>query len=363
MHKVRRSINISTQLKLLLSIILTSFLITACAAPKVDPVFFPEEPAPPRIQLLMSFNSEDDLDSNFFKKEILGDMGGNTVNKAFGLDFYNGNLYIADSGKPASAYIIVDFKTKEIKRYETNLQKAIDISVDRENGDIYVSDTLQKKVIVFNNNNQYLRSIKFDDPRFRPVGVRVVSDKLYVTDIKLDSVRVFDKTSGQLLKSFGREDGLGWPHHIALAPDDKLIITETGPATLRIYDQAGNVLGRIGEPGDRIGTFARPKATAVDKDGNVYAVDVAFQNVQILGMDGTPKMYFGMTGDQNSLIMPAGIAIDYESAPIFQEYAAPGFTIEYVIAVSSQGSPNAGSKINIYGFGRKEGADYSQYGE
>jgi hypothetical protein len=60
--------------------------------------------------------------------------------------------------------------------------------------------------------------------------------------------------------------------------------------------------------------------------------------------------------------MPSGIAISYDIVPYFQEYAAPGFKIDYILAISSQGNPAYPySKINFYGFGKMADKDYSSY--
>jgi len=348
--------------RLILTMCLLIGLLSACAKPAPKPVYFPDLPAPPRVQLLLSFASEDDLDVNVFKRELLGGSNEAAFNKAYGLDFYQGKLYVADSGRPVSGYVVIDFANKKITRIDEGFQKAIDISVDQQNGDIYVTDTQQLAILVFNKDNNFLRKLTVNQEGFRPVGVRVVGDEVFISDLRKNLIHVLTK-QGELLRTFGQDDKLGWPNHIAVTADHQLLITETGPATLRLYEQNGTVIKTIGSSGDRPGNFARPKATAVSRDNHIYAVDVAFANVQVLDMDGNPMMYFGRTNDSSTLIMPAGIAIDYESVPIFQQYAAPGFKLEYVIAVSSQGGPpNFGSKISIYGFGQLEGADYSEYG-
>jgi DNA-binding beta-propeller fold protein YncE len=335
--------------------------LSACAKPK-PPIFFPAEPAPPRVQLLTSFSNEGDLQNNKALKTILGDDLSARFSKAFGLAFFNGKLFIADAGKQNPGVVIADFTTKKLKRFNNNIGKPMNITVDQD-GTIYVCDLSENMVpaiVVFDKQLNYLRRITLDIPNFRPAGALVSGDKLYIADIMNNRIHVIDKNTDELLQTFGEGDGLGWPVDISETPDGNIIVTETGGQSLRTYSPTGEVLARIGKPGDRAGTFSRPKATAVDKDGNIYAVDVAFQNVQILNQEGKALMYFGsLPYSTDSLVMPAGIAISYDRMDIFQPYAAPGFKLEYVIAVSSQGSPNAASKVSIYGFGKKEGVNYS----
>lgn len=87
----------------------------------------------------------------------------------------------------------------------------------------------------------------------------------------------------------------------------------------------------------------------MDREGRLYVVDAAFENVQMFDREGRPLMYFGGPGAEvHNLSLPAGIAIDYANAHHFQRYAAPGFALEYVIAVTNQA---AASKVVVFGFG------------
>ena len=61
-------------------------------------------------------------------------------------------------------------------------------------------------------------------------------------------------------------------------------------------------------------------------------------------------------GSPENLNLPTTVAIDYETVPFFQKFADPKFKLEFVIVVANQfGS----SKVNVFGFGKMEGADYS----
>ena len=106
-----------------------------------------------------------------------------------------------------------------------------------------------------------------------------------------------------------------------------------------------------------MGHFARPKGIAVDREGRIYIVDAAFENVQTLNNDGTPLMFFGQPGDRRGNInLPTDIVIDYDNLEYFQRYAEPGFKLEYVVLVASQFGIN---KVVAFGFGKMEGMDYA----
>jgi hypothetical protein len=68
-------------------------------------------------------------------------------------------------------------------------------------------------------------------------------------------------------------------------------------------------------------------------------------------------MFFGQPGNTPSdLNLPADVWIDYDNIKYFQSYVHPQFKLEYVILVTSQYGAN---KINVFGFGRMQGMDYS----
>lgn len=340
-----------------------AFTLFLCAcATKAPPLFFPEEPAPPRIQLLTSFTNEGSLRNNELINFVVGNDYSDQLSKAYGLAFHDGKLYIADSGKANPGIAIVDFVEKKIKRIGEGITKPVTVTVD-DDGTIYVCDLAEgatPAIVVMDNQFRYLRRMTLNIEGFRPANVLIMGDRLYVADVRLNLIRVLDKQTGELLKTIGEEARLGWPVDLSKTLDGNILVTETGAQRLRILSPDGEVLSQIGTPGDRVGNFGRPKATDVDRDGNIYAVDVAFQNVQVFDSEGTALMYFGKTNDMNSLVMPAGIALTYDNMLAFQPYAAPGFELEYVIAVSSQGAPpSTGTKVSIYGFGKMQGTDYS----
>jgi len=349
-------------------VVLTCFLsclllLSGCAA-KVAPIFFPEPPAPPRIQLLTTFNNQESLRNNAALRLLLGEELDGQFSKAFGLTFHNGQLFVADAGKASNGLGIVDFEKQTIEVLSGQLVKPICVEVDTD-GTIYVGDIGEgqaPRIVVFDANHNYLRSLTFSDEQMiTPLSIAIADEKLYVISARKKQIDVINKHTGAWLESLGQDANLGIPVHVELTPEGNLLITETGAQSLRLISPDNKELNRIGSPGDRVGNFARPKATAVDRDGNIYAVDVAFQNIQIFDSEGRILMYFGTATDQaRTLVMPSGIALTYDRMDIFQKYADPGFTLEYVIAVASQGAPpNIGSKITLYGFGKMAGFDYT----
>jgi len=339
-----------------------SLFFAGCAA-KVPPVFFPQEPAPPRIQLLTNFNNQGSLRNIRSLSFLLGEDLGDRFSKAYGMAFHDGILYVADSGKASTGVAIVDFEKKIVTYITDYIRKPFGVAVD-DDGTLYVSDLgedINPSIHVFDAQHNYLKSYNFPESTgIRPLSILLDGDNLLTCGDVSGKIHVLDKYTGKLVRDIDPTPKLGYPVNLSKTPDGNILVTETLAQTLRLVSPSGEALNRIGQPGDRSGNFVRPKATAVDRDGYIYCVDIAFQNVQIFNSEGQVMMDFGSLPDAaQTLVMPAGIALNYDRMDIFQKYAAPDFKLEYVVAVSSQGSSAYGSKVTLYGFGKKQDADYS----
>ncbi|MBE0502342.1 MAG: hypothetical protein IBX47_12980 [Desulfuromonadales bacterium] len=338
-------------------------LLLAGCTTKTPFIFFPEEPAPPRVQLLTSFNDQGSLQNNKTLSLLIGETVGGGLSKGYGLAFHNGQLYVADSGKASQGIAVVDFEQRTIDYFKDRLRKPFNIAIDTD-GTLYTGDLgeeINPSIVVFDAQHNYLKQFSFSrESGIRPLGLLIDGDNLFISGSTNNEIQVLNKNTGEIIRTIATDPPLGMPIHLSKTPEGNILVTETLAASLRLLSPSGEILKPIGSRGARAGNFVRPKSTAVDRSGNIYAVDIAFQNVQIFNSEGQPLMNFGIVGgNQQTLVMPAGIAITYDRMDIFQKYAAPDFILEYVIAVSSQGSPNAGSKITLYGFGKKVGIDYT----
>lgn len=337
--------------------------LTACSGTQGKYYLYPPEPDAPRIQLLKVFSNELSMKDSAALKMLIGENTGMGLGRAYGVATEKGRILIADAGKSTGDIAIFDLQQQKLERIKSNLQKPIGLHIGQD-GTRYISDAALNSVIALSPEHIPVNVYKSAAEKYRPVSSTVAGDKLYVADISSSLIRVFDLNSAEELFNFGQESSMWWPTSIITAPDNKsLIVTETGSRSIRIFDLDGTLLNSFGKVGDQAGNFIRPKATAVDKDGRLYVTDVATQTIQIFNKNHKVLMIInGAVNGMESLLMPAGIAIDYENVEHFQKYAAPGFQIEHLIIVSSQGTPqNMSSKINIYGMGKKQGADYSIY--
>jgi DNA-binding beta-propeller fold protein YncE len=329
------------------------------------PVFYPPLPNSPRIHYLASFSSARDLGktrsgfADFIAgkdpKENLG------VKKPYGVAISKGKIYVVDTGGPGVA--VFDLQSRELKGISGagpgRMRKPINITID-EDGTKYVTDTGLDQVVAFDKNDNFVRSYGAKD-QFKPGQAVMSGNRLYVSDLKNHEIHVLDKASGKMLFKFGKvgskEGELFYPTNMVLGPDNHLYITNTGNFRVQKFTLDGTFVRSYGEIGDRPGQFARPKGVAVDREGHIYVVDAAFENVQIFNQEGQLLLFFGGPGgNREDINLPTVVTIDYDNVHLFQQYADPKFRLEYIILVASQ---FGASKVNVFGFGKMEGMDYT----
>jgi len=344
----------------LIALLLT---LAGCAtAPKTPQthIYFPPPPDEPRVQFLTSFSSERGFSgsSRFLDYVVGSEKTDAAMAKPYGITLQRGKLYVCDSF--SGALEILDLSKGKMRYFassgEGQMRLPINLAVDAD-GTRYVTDTTRGQVLIYSAKDEYLGAIGKKE-EFKPVGVALSGTRLYVTDLKNHNVRVYDKTKRELLFSIPRDptdekSRLMSPTNVAIDRQGRVLVSDTGGFFIQIYDADGNHLRMIGEQGLNPGSFALPKGIAADREGRIYVVDAATQVVQLFDSEGRILMYFGNpnTSGPGSTDLPAGIAVDYDHLKFFQQYAAPGFKVEYLIFVTNQ---YGDQKVSVYGFGHKK---------
>jgi len=355
---------LNKSLKFFSLLLLTQLLIACGGTPKkaTEFIFYPPPPTSPKIQYLTSFSGADDLieKTSGFSDFILGDeaMATSRVRKAYGVAIKDGIIYLVDIR--GAGFATFDLKKNEFNQvrgtFDGRMVKPINIFVD-DKSHRYITDMKRKLVVVFDEKNQFVRTIGEDD-NLRPSDVLVVDERVFVSDINHNVIQVYNKDTGEKLYTIGAnkdedtEGRLYVPTNMALSPDNHLYVSATMNFNIQEFTLEGEFIRTIGKVGNRVGNLTRPKGIDIDKDGNIYVVDASFSNVQIFNKQAEILMYFGQAGGYpHNINLPAKVVIDYDNISYFQKYAKPGFEIEHLILVTSQFGR---SMLNVYGFGHMQ---------
>jgi DNA-binding beta-propeller fold protein YncE len=196
---------------------------------------------------------------------------------------------------------------------------AIGVCVDDE-GDVWTVVPERKTVVRLSGDLSSLSGFEIKDAD-RPTTVAVdrAAGRVFVGDTsgtqgEGHAVRVYD-LAGKPVATWGRK-GAGpgeffFPTFVAVR-DGKLYVADTLNARVQVLDAGtGEPVAVVGERGDRIGNFDKPKGLAFDTFGNLYVADSFWSNVQIFNARGQVLLFFGGRGDSPGFLSnPAGIAID-----------------------------------------------------
>lgn len=162
------------------------------------------------------------------------------------------------------------------------------------NGDVYVLNSDNQRVDVFDASGQY--RFDFTNPDHggfnQPWGIEIDSkDNVYIADTWNHRMLKFDAQGNFLLEWYANDptsQSLSFygPRAIAINTRDRIYVTDTGNKRILIYDTDGQYLGKFGEVGMGAGEFDEPVGVAVYKSQFLAVADTWNQRVQVFDISG-----------------------------------------------------------------------------
>lgn len=141
------------------------------------------------------------------------------------------------------------------------------------------------------------------------------SGRLLVADTGNDRVAIYE-IKGAQATLVGEMKGLSGPEGVAVAPDGRVLVTNTRSATLSVF-RDGKLEGTIGGPGTKDGELRNPHDVEAASDGSVYIVDSANNRVQVF--DATLK-HRASFGTEFGLNGPKYLSFDGDRIWLADEY-------------------------------------------
>lgn len=115
-----------------------------------------------------------------------------------------------------------------------------------------------------------------------PSGVASRGNSLYIADTWNGRILAF--TLDGVFKA--AVPGLYGPRGVAVGPDGRVWVTDTGNSRVIRYDAGLEQLAIIGKPGKGPGEFSSPVGIAAGPSGNVYVADTGNHRIQVLDSSG-----------------------------------------------------------------------------
>lgn len=176
------------------------------------------------------------------------------------------------------------------------------------NGRVFVADSGNARIQAYDPNGGFLFQFGQEGPdeaRLEmPVTVAWRSGLLYVGDIRRNAILIFDEVGKFQRAISGQDLGISLSP-LAIAFDGQTMFVASGPGYVYMLDEAGKLVGTIGQPGGPDGYLGYPNGVTL-VDGNVVVSDSNNQRIQVFSKSGdllTVKNDLGLS-------LPRGAVVD-----------------------------------------------------
>lgn len=311
--------------------------------PKPGELVWPAPPEEPRIGYQSMIAERDSFRGKEKKKTWLDRLMGEKSEKdkmllarPYGIAVdEDGRIYVADARQ--QAIVLLNQHDRSFTTWKGNAQIGlmlpVGLALDNDSR-LFVSDSRGAHVVVFSPEGVPIESIG-SGLMERPAGLAIDSrrGRIYVGDVSLHKILVYDLKTLKFIKQFGGEVGSGdpgpdvisTPANLAVDREGNLLVSDTLQCRIIVFNSEGKFIRSFGERGDSLGEFARPKGIALDSDGHIYVVDAAFGNIQIFNAEGQLMLVFSSGGQAPGyLSLPTGIAIDSQDRIYVAEHSSMG---------------------------------------
>ena len=194
---------------------------------------------------------------------------------------------------------------------ETRMSGPMGVDI-ADNGDIYVADTLNSLVKVFDREGKFNNSFGGKNLFYLPSDLVVSGGSVYVVDGKNSRIQVFD-LNGKFRKTFagpeiGKKIGAWIPAAITINSKGDIYATDIFYHRVIVFDKDGQIKNHFGAPGNGRGQLSYPNGIALDKAGNVYVADSNNGRIQVFDAGGKFINTLNKNDEKVLFSMPRGIA-------------------------------------------------------
>jgi DNA-binding beta-propeller fold protein YncE len=204
-----------------------------------------------------------------------------------------------------------------------------------KNDRLFVTDLKLHHVLVFNAKHEVEASFGAEQ-LVSPAGIALDTTNrfVYVADTQQDQVLVFDADNYKLLRKIGTggkkhtltgPGDFSLPTNVAVDKEGNVYVTDTLNNRVESFDADGHFISEFGKSGDGPGHFARPKGIAVDCDGHIWVADEVQSRVQVFDREGQLLIYFGQQGTYPGQFQALyGLSYDNKNNRIITSEQFPG---------------------------------------
>ena len=140
-------------------------------------------------------------------------------------------------------------------------------------GDIYVADCVNKRVIILNSYLVHIRNFT-ERPIEYPLDIKLTADEVYVLCIDSPCMHVFSHAGERLrsLVSSGELMQVTDPFFFCLDSAENIIFSSNSTHNVKIFTKEGNLIETLGEEGYQAGMLHFPRGLALTRGLSLVVV-------------------------------------------------------------------------------------------
>lgn len=263
------------------------------------------------IVILFFAPASDNVQKPFYLFSFNGGSKNHLNEPTFALSAANGKIFVSDSGNHRIAvfnergkflYEIGGTASKKTLSYPYGLGV---LGGER----LIIADTMARAIYEFKFNGEYVRNWLADTTNIEPAGVFVTSNQLvYVTDLGGKKILVFSK-QGKLIKTvISKSITLSSPQGISVNDDGTFWVADGGNYNVKLIQPDGEL--KFLFDGGPDWPLSSIKGLAVDKEQRIYVADTLSNTVRVFDQKGNnlASLSSGKTGQK--MQFPVGISVD-----------------------------------------------------
>jgi tripartite motif-containing protein 71 len=183
-------------------------------------------------------------------------------------------------------------KATQLAEFSGGLSQPHDVAFSPDGTLIYLTDMRNSRIRVLEAMTLKLVGTFGESELSNPHDAEFdKAGRLLVADTGNDRIAIY-AVQGAQAKLVGEIKGLSGPEGVAVAPDGRVIVSNTRAATLSVF-RDGKLERSVGRRGSGAGEFANPHDVEAAADGNIYVVDSGNDRVQVFDSAMNHRASFG----------------------------------------------------------------------
>ena len=251
------------------------------------------------------------------KKWIFQNSNLLTLKSQKSFNILNDNIYISDSSN--SRIQIFNFQNGYTHDWSSasndsgKFWNPFGLVLDK-NENIYCSDYTNDRVQKFNFKGNFIK--KWGEYGSQPgqlkgpAGLDInLSGNIYVADSNNHRISVFSSDSDFLFQwgNFGSEPGnFNYPLSVSINSNKMVYVADTYNHRIQKFDENGQFISQWGQKGNNTYQFEYPSCIAIDENDNIYVLDFGNKRIQIFNKNA---IFISQLNFNDSTLLPHSIAV------------------------------------------------------